>query len=117
MEKIYVYEDIIFNANNDTQINVSVEFLSDGNQAATTIHAPKKSTKTFENSATRYIGLAKDLRSSALIISTKARNMIKEEDTIIINYKINDTIIKKHANAKSDADEILIILYIFILPL
>ncbi|HBV14840.1 hypothetical protein [Chryseobacterium carnipullorum] len=115
MEKIFVYDEVSFEAKDDTQINFTVEFISDGDIAVTTVHAPKKSTKTFIDSETKYIGLAKDLRSSSLIVTTKCKNPLDHEDTISINYKINDQLIKKHTNPKSDADEILIVMYVSII--
>lgn len=116
MAKVYVYENVSFRATDDTQIYFKVEFISDGDVAATTVHAPKKTTKTILDSGTKYIGLAKDLRSSDIIVSSKDTNLLPEEDTITILYKINDTIIKKHSNLKSVASEILIVMYVSILP-
>ena len=112
MSKNYVYTKKSFKADDDIMINFTVEFISDGNTGVTKVNAPKKTPKKIEDAGTCYVGLAKDLRASELIIVSDIANPVSEEEDITVEYKINNEVIVRHNNLKSEAKRILVIIMV-----
>jgi hypothetical protein len=112
MIKTYRYKNLSFPVGNDTDVNFTVEFISDGNSGLTLIDVPGNSDPEIKDSGTVFIGKGKDLRSEATFCISNIDNKIPEEDEIRIQYKINNVLIKEHSNLKSVAERIDIILKI-----
>lgn len=112
MKKTYRYTNLSFPVKDDTQVNLTVEFISDGNSGRTLIDVPGNLDPEIDNSGTVFIGKGEDLRSEATFCISVIDNKIPEEDEIRIHYKLNGNLIQEHHNLKSDADRADIILKI-----
>jgi hypothetical protein len=112
MHKIYRYKNLSFVVADETEVQLSVEFKSDGNMGHTAINIPGSSDCEIENSGTKNIGIGSSLRGDTTTISTEVANLIPEEDEIGIEYRFNGQLIKEHVNLKSEADRATIILFI-----
>ena len=112
MRKIYRYRNLSFAVADDTEVNFTVEFISDGNIGQTIVNIPGPNDPEIENSATKRLGVGSDLRSDTTICISDIANPIPEEDEIRIQYKVNGQILVEHLNQKSEEERPLIILFI-----
>jgi hypothetical protein len=115
MGKSYKYKDLSFAVSDDTDVNFTVEFISDGNTGQTVISADGKEIQ-ITDSGTKFIGKGKNLRSDIICVSNIA-NLNSHEDEIRIRYKINGQLLVEHVNLKSDEARPLIYLFIIFTPL
>ena len=112
MRKTYRYKNLVFPVSEDTEVFFEIEFISDGNMGQSIINVPGPNDKEISNSGIKLIGKGKDLRGDSTICFSDIENAIPSEDEIIINYKINDELIVKHSNLKSEEERPIIVLSI-----
>ena len=112
MRKTYRYRNLSFEVTDDTNVNFTVEFISDGNTGQTLINVPGPVDPEIQDSGTKFIGKGKDLREDTTICFSDIANLIPEEDEIRIRYKINEQLIIEHENSKSEEKRPIIILFI-----
>lgn len=112
MRKTYRYKNLLFAVADNTGVNFTVEFVSDGNTGQTIINVPGPNDPEIENSGTIFIGKGEDLRGEATVCVSDIANLIPDEDEIVIHYKINGKLIVEHKNLKSEEKRPLIILSI-----
>jgi hypothetical protein len=62
--------------------------------------------------ALNLFGKGKDLRGQRTFVVSEIANAVPEEDTIRVNYLINDEILVEHSNPKSENERPVIILII-----
>ena len=112
MRKTYRYNNLSFAIADETEVNFTVDFISDGNSGQTTIDVPSNFDPELEDSGTVFIGKGKDLRNENTICFSNIDNKIPEEDEIRVRYKINGILIQEHSNPKSEEERPIIILKI-----
>lgn len=112
MRKIYRYKNLSFAVADETEVNFTVEFISDGNSGQTVINVPGPNDPEIEDSETKIIGIGSDLRGESTICVSDIENLIPEEDEIRIQYKINGQLLVEHNNLKSEEERPMIILFI-----
>ncbi len=112
MRKAYRYRHISYLVADESEVHLTVEFISDGNFAHTLINVPGPNDPEIENSGTALIGYGKDLRSETTIVVSDIINPIPEEDEIRVQYKINGETVIEHTNPKSDEERPYVILFI-----
>jgi hypothetical protein len=117
MRKSYPYKNLSFHVEDDTDVNFSVEFISDGNIGQTFINVPGPNDSEIEDSGTKFIGKGRDLRGDTIICVTDVSNLAPQEDEIRIMYKINGDPIQEHVNPKSEEERPMIFLFIKFPPL
>lgn len=110
MGKSYKYKGLSFSVSDDTDVNFTVELISDGNTGQTVISADGKEIQ-ITDAGTKFIGKGKNLRSEIICVSNMA-NLNSHEDEIRIQYKINGQLLVEHVNFKSDEARPLIYLFI-----
>jgi len=110
MGKSYKYKGLSFVVSDDTDVNFTVEFISDGNTGKTVISADGKEIQ-ITDSGTKFIGKGESLRSEIICVSNMA-NLNSHEDEIRIHYKINGQLLVEHFNLKSEEARPLIYLFI-----
>lgn len=117
MRKTYRYRDLILSVSEEKEVVFSVQFISDGNLGHTTVYLPNAENVQIENSGSDSFGTGKDLHHEIIVGVTDISNPIPEEDTIRVNFLINDAVIVSHSNLKSEEERPIIILYFkFVLP-
>ena len=112
MPKAYYYKNLSFPVADDTDVNFTVEFVSDGNAGHTAINVPGPNDPQIEDSGTKWIGKGRDLRADTTFVATDVANLAPQEDEIRIRYKINDQLIVEHSNPKSEEQRPMIYLFI-----
>ncbi|MCE5332500.1 MAG: hypothetical protein LLF95_10245 [Bacteroidales bacterium] len=112
MRKTYTYKDLSFAVPDETDVNFTVKFISDGNSGLTLINVPGPKDPKIENTGTAFIGKGKDLRHEAIFCVSDIDNPVQQEDEIRVQYFINGVLIKEHVNLKSDEKRPMIILII-----
>lgn len=112
MTKIYSYRDIYYDGAGDEDVYMTVKFISDGNYGKTTVNIPGEPDPVIVNSNTAYLGKIVDLTSKVSISISDIANPIDHEDTITVEYYLNETLIKRHSNPKSESDTPMVILLI-----
>lgn len=111
MGKSYYYKNLSFAVADDTDVNFTVEFISDGNTGQTFIYTSDGKEIKITDSGTKFIGKGKDLRSEIRCFSN-IDSLIDQEDEVRIQYKINGVFLKEHFNLKSEEASPLIKLFI-----
>lgn len=112
MPKLYPYEDLSFDVSDDMKIELSIEFISDGNSGTTRINLPGSKELRIKDTGTISLGKGIDLREASTVCFSALSNPIPEEDEIIVHYKINGQTVVEHVNAKSETRRPYIILII-----
>jgi hypothetical protein len=112
VRKTYRYKDIIYPVADETDVNFTVEFISNGNMGQTIINVPGPIDPEIDNADTKFIGKGKNLRNDTTICVSDISNPVSQETEIKILYKINNNIICEHQNLKSEEIRPLIILFI-----
>lgn len=112
MRKTYRYKDLSFSVADETPVEFRVELVSDGNQVQTLVNVPGPDDPEIEDNGTVSIGTGQKLRSDTTIVISDIMNLIPEENTITINYFVNDVLLVEHTNPKSDSERPFVILYI-----
>lgn len=112
MRKTYRYNNLSYAVADETDVNFTVQFISDGNSGQTTLDVPGNLDPEIEDSGTVFIGKGKDLRTAATLCFSSIDNKIQEEDEIRIQYKINGALIQEHSNLKTEEQRPVIILKI-----
>jgi hypothetical protein len=112
MRKSYPYKNLSFAVADDSDVNFTVEFISDGNIGQTIINVPGPDDSNIENEGTEMIGKGLDLRVDTTVCITDAANLAPQEDEIRIRYSINGQFLLEHFNPKSEEERPIIILFI-----
>ena len=112
MRKTYRYRNLSFAVADDTDVNFTVKFKSDGNIGQTLINVPGPKDPEIADSGSVFIGKGKDLRGKTTICVSDIENPIPEAKEIRIQYEINGNLIIEHNNAKSDEKRPIVILFI-----
>lgn len=112
MSKQYPYPPIDVYVSDDQEVELTVEFISDGNSGPTYILTPDGKDHTIKDAGKCSLGKASKLREGQVISTSVIANPAPMEDEIRIKYKINGKEIKEHLNLKSETDQAIITLYI-----
>ncbi len=112
MRKTYRYRDLSFAVADATDVKFTVEFISNGNSGQTVINVPGPNDPEIDDSGTKSLGTGASLRNDVTVVFSDIANLIPEEDEILIQYKINGTLLVEHSNLKSDEERPLIVLFI-----
>jgi hypothetical protein len=112
MRKPYRYRGLSFAVADETEVNFTVEFISDGNIGQTSINVPGPNDPQIENSGTKMIGKGSELRGETTFCVSDISNLVPEEDEIRIRYEINGQLLLEHSNPKSEEERPLIYLFI-----
>lgn len=104
MRKTYFYKNLSFPVADNEDVNLTVEFVSDGNIAQTIANVPGPNDKSIQDEGTECIGKGKELRNEFTVIFSDVSNPAPEENHIRIKYYINDELIVLHENPKSEED-------------
>jgi hypothetical protein len=112
MRKIYRYEDLSYSGDKDDKAVFKIDFISDGNIGHTVINIPGDDDKEIANSGKKSLGKIKELKKEDTVSVSDIANPIPEEDKVIIDYFINDKLLVRHENLKSETDRPYIILKI-----
>jgi len=112
MRKTYRYRNLIYPVANDSDVNFTVEFISDGNSGQTLVNIPGPKDPEIDNSGTKFLGKGKELRGDTTISVSDIANLVPDEDEIRIRYKINGEILVEHQNPNSEEESLSSILFI-----
>jgi hypothetical protein len=113
MRKIYRNKNISVNVGDNESVNFKVKFISDGNTGVTAINIPGNNDPEIHDSGSVNIGTGSNLKhADKTIVVSDLINPVPEETDIIVEYYINDQLIYKHENLKTESDQPLIILWI-----
>jgi hypothetical protein len=113
MRKIYRNKNISVSVGVNEPVNFEVRFVSDGNSGVTSINIPGDYDPEIHDSGLTNIGIGSNLRQAdKTIVVSDIINPAPEEDDIIIEYYINNNLVHRHENPKSESDQPLIILWI-----
>jgi len=112
MRKIYRYEKLSYTAEAEEEITFEVKFISDGNIGHTVINIPGNNDPEIANSGKAVLGNIESLLSEKTFVVSDIANPIPQEDKIIIEYYINEKLLKSHSNDKSETDRPYVILTI-----
>lgn len=112
MRKTYYYENLTYNANDETDVNFTIKFISDGNCGHSSINTPGSHHSEIENEGTAFIGKAKDFKNQQIICFSSIENLIPQEDEICVEYWINGQLIQRHKNLKSEEERPAIVVII-----
>lgn len=112
MRKIYRYEKLTYTGQSDEDIEFEVKFISDGNIGHTVINVPGDNDPEIANSGKASLGKIQSLISEKTFVVSDIANPIPQEDTITIEYYINQKLIKSHSNLKTETDRPYVILTI-----
>jgi hypothetical protein len=112
MRQIYRYEKLSYDAEKNENIIFKVQFISDGNIAHTVINIPGNNDPEISNSGQCDLGKIQNLTSQKTISISDIANPIPQEDTITIEYYINDKLLVRHSNPKNETDRPYVILII-----
>lgn len=82
----------------------SVKFISDGNKCSTKIRVPdKRKPVTIKDEGSDVLGTGAALRDSLLVSHSQAKNMVPEEEDIIIEFRINGQIVTYNKKKSEDS--------------
>lgn len=112
MRKIYRYKDIEFPVKDNENVFFEIVFISDGNMAYTVVNVPGDNDPELADEGTVFLGTGSALRNDTTISFSDVDNPVPQEDTIIIQYKINGRLMVEHRNLKSVTERPYIILFI-----
>lgn len=112
MRKIYRYENLSYSGKTNEEIIFEVKFISDGNIGHTVINIPGDDDAEIANSGKAALGNIQSLLSVKTFVVSDIANPIPQEDTIAIEYYINQKLLKSHSNLKSETDRPYVILAI-----
>ncbi len=115
MRKLYSYKDLEVSVADETEVTFSVELISDGNIISTTVNIPQlppEEDPVIEDAGSAPIGKGKDLRGDTTVVFSDIINLIPQEDTIEIHYKVNGQLVVAHKNPKSEEVRPLVLLLI-----
>ncbi len=110
--KTYHYKNLSFPIADNTDVEFTVEFVSDGNIGQTQINIPGPNDSSISDSGSKVIGKGKDLRAETTFCFSDIINPVPKEDKIIIRYKINGQLLIEHENDKSEENRPYIVLFI-----
>lgn len=110
--QVYRYKNLTYSVSDDTEVLLTVEFISDGNSGQTIVNVPGPADIQISDSGTASIGNGSDLRTTQTICVSDIANLIPYETDIIIRYSLNGVLLLEHSNAKSEEERPLIILLI-----
>lgn len=112
MSKTYRYKNLTHALADDEEANFTIKFISDGNMGQTVINVPGDNDPEIEDEGTVLLGTGEDLRGEKTVSFSTIQNPVPEEDTISIEYSINDTVLVEHENDKQESENPFIVLVI-----
>ena len=112
MRKIYRYEKLSYKGNPEDDVIYKVKFISDGNIGHTVINIPGDNDPEIANSGERNLGKLKTLTAETVVSVSDIANPTPEVDDIIVEYYINNTLLVRHENPKTETDRPIVILKI-----
>lgn len=112
MRKIYRYDKLSYAAKPDEEIFFEVKFISDGNIGHTVVNIPGNNDPEIANAGKASLGKLQSLLSEKTFVVSDISNPIPQEDMIVIEYYINQKLLTKHSNPKSETDRPYVILSI-----
>jgi hypothetical protein len=112
MRKIYRYEKLSYKGEENEAVVFAVKFISDGNIGHTVINIPGNFDPEIANSGERSLGKLKALLAEKTISVSDIANPVPEVETIIIEYYINNVLLVRHENPKTETDRPYVILKI-----
>jgi hypothetical protein len=112
MRKTYRYKNLSYPVADDEPVTFSVRFVSDGNTGDTAINIPGPHDPHISDEGTVQLGTGKDLRTGVTVSFSDLANLIPVEDEIEVDYLLNNTLIQKHKNLKSEEKRPIVILNI-----
>src|SRR5690554_1453182 len=112
MRKTYRYRNLVFPVANDTEVDFTVEFISDGNSGQTVVNVPGSNDPEIDNAGTVNLGKGNALRGDTTICVSDIVNLVPDEDEIRVCYRINGEMLVEHQNFKSEEERPIVILFI-----
>jgi hypothetical protein len=112
MYKVYRYRDLSFAVKDNDDVKMTIRFVSNGNTGHTVINVPGNNDPEIPNEGSVSLGKGRDLRGEKTISFSDIVNLVPEEDTIVVQYFINDVLLQEHSNLKSEAQYVYIVLFI-----
>lgn len=113
MSKIYRYEKLTYTGNGNEEIIFKVKMISNVNTGHTIIQIPLLDQgKVIIDSGNENLGILKNLTSSKTAVYSNINNPAPIADTIIVEYYINATLLKRHENSKTETEDPFVILKI-----
>lgn len=112
MRKIYRYEKLSYTGKAEDDIVYKIKFISDGDMSHTVINIPGDDDPEIANSGERSLGKLKTLTDEKIMSISDIANPTPEVDEIIVEYYINDTLLIRHQNPKTETDRPYVILKI-----
>lgn len=103
MSKNYFYRDLSYAAGKDETLTLTVEMVSNGNAAKTSINIPGPNDPEIKDSGSAVLGKTSDVAGQNMIYSA-VNNPVPNVDKIIIRYSINGKLLVEHTNLKSEED-------------
>ncbi|GAB5407636.1 MAG: hypothetical protein BalsKO_00010 [Balneolaceae bacterium] len=110
--KTYRYKNLSVPVEDNTEVNFSVDFISDVNTSYTLVDIPGDNNPDIDDEGTANLGKGSTLRSEKTIVVCDVDNLAHQEDRIKINFLINDEVIVAFDKPKSEEDRPIIILKI-----
>jgi hypothetical protein len=112
MRKTYRYKNLSYPVADETKVEFTVRFVSDGNQSETVINVPGPNDPQIHNSGSAVLGKGKDLRGEITVSFSDIANLAPQVNEIKVQYLINGSLIKEHVNPKSEEKAPIVILNI-----
>jgi hypothetical protein len=113
MRKIYRNKNISVSVGDNESVNFKVKFISDANSGLTSIDVPSDNDQEIRNEGSVNIGQGRELKGEKkTAVFSSINNLAPEETDIIVEYLINDIVIHRHENKKTESDQPTIILWI-----
>jgi hypothetical protein len=112
MSKTYNYKNLSFPIEDGKKVFLIVKYISDGNSSHTVINKPGHNDPELEDQGKVLIDLSNNLRDETTYVVTALDNFIPDEDTITLEYYLNELLIQRHSNLKSVTESPMIILHI-----
>jgi hypothetical protein len=111
-KKNYRYKGLTFPIKDDENAIFTVKYISDGNYGDTVINIPGPDDPEILDAGSISIGKGSDLRPDTVFVISEISNPVPEEDSIKVEYYINDKLLQAHSNLKTESKQIRIILFI-----
>ena len=112
MIKTYNYKSLSFPVEDNKKVYLIVKYVSDGNSSHTVVNKPGHNDPEIVDQGQVLIDIGANLRSETTYVVTSLDNFIPDEDTIALDYYLNEQLIQRHSNPKSESDEPIVILHI-----
>jgi hypothetical protein len=113
MSKIYRYEKLTYTGGEEENIIFKVQMISNGNRAKTIIGtSAQQQDLLIEDTGEADLGILKGLTRVKTAVYSNVNNLVPISDDIIVEYYINNILLLRHENLKSESDDSFLILKI-----